>query len=102
MGQRSEPPCLTLNSSHWGAFAPVVDEGRLVEVQPFPNDPDPSPMLRSIPDVVYHQCRVTQPAVREGWLKYGASKAIERRGSDRFVPVTWECALDFVERELRR
>lgn len=93
---------LTLNSSHWGAFTPVVNEGRVVEAQPFFDDPHPSTLLRSIPDAVHHPCRVEQPAVREGWLRDGPSRANEGRGGDRFVSVSWECALELVERELRR
>jgi biotin/methionine sulfoxide reductase len=91
-----------LNSSHWGVFDPLVVEGRIAEARPFPKDPDPSPIIRSIPDAVHHPCRVAQPAVRAGWLKHGPGKACEGRGGDRFVPVTWERALALVEHELKR
>lgn len=91
-----------LNSSHWGVFDPLIVEGRIVEARPFPKDPDPSPILRSIPDAVHHPCRVAQPAVRERWLKHGPGKAREGRGGDRFVLVTWERALALVEHELKR
>jgi len=45
---------------------------------------------------------VRQPAVREGWLKHGPGRANESRGGDRFVPVTWDQALDFVAGDLKR
>jgi biotin/methionine sulfoxide reductase len=92
----------SLNSSHWGAFDPVVTDGRLVDVRPFARDPNPSPIIRSIPDAVYHHSRVTQPAIREGWLKHGPGRANDGRGGDRFVPVSWERALDLVSGELKR
>lgn len=102
MRQPDEYPHLTVNSSHWGVFEPVVIEGRLVEVRHFSHDPDPSSIIRSIPDAVHHHCRVIQPAVREGWLRQGPGRAGEGRGGDRFIPVTWERALDLIEGELKR
>jgi biotin/methionine sulfoxide reductase len=93
---------VSLNSSHWGVFDPVVENGRVVDVRPFTRDSDPSPIIRSIPDSVHHRCRVMEPAVREGWLEYGPGRGNEGRGKDRYVPVTWERALDLVAAELAR
>jgi biotin/methionine sulfoxide reductase len=95
-------PSTTLNSSHWGAFTPLLQGKRLIGVQAFAKDPDPSPMLRSLPDAVHHRCRVLQPAVREGWLKQGPGRGNEGRGSDRFIAVSWERALNLVADELKR
>ena len=97
-----KPQTGKLHSSHWGAFTPTVVDGKLVSIQPFSHDPDPSPLLHSIPDAVHHPCRVRQPAIREGWLKHGPGKRNEGRGGDRFVSVTWDRALDLVAGELKR
>jgi len=94
------PP--VLNGSHWGTFEPVVTEGRVTETRPFAKDPDPSPLLRSIPDALHHASRVAQPAVRAGWLEHGPGGARDRRGADRYVPVSWERALDLIADEIRR
>jgi biotin/methionine sulfoxide reductase len=94
------PPAL--NDSHWGAFEPVVVDGRVTEARPFAKDPDPSPLLGSIPDALHHASRVAQPAVRTGWLENGPGGERERRGADRYVTVSWERALDLVADELRR
>jgi biotin/methionine sulfoxide reductase len=94
------PPAL--NSSHWGAFETVVVEGRVTEARPFAKDPDPSPLLASISDSLYHHSRIAQPAVRTGWLENGPGGARDRRGADRYVPVTWERALDLIADELSR
>ncbi len=94
------PP--TLNSSHWGAFEPVVVEGRVTRARPFAKDPDPSPLLASIPDALHHRSRITQPAVRTGWLEQGPGGARDRRGADRYVSVSWERALDLIADEIRR
>ena len=91
-----------LNVSHWGAFVPVIKDGRLAEARPFPADPNPSPMLRSLPDAVHHRSRISQPAIREGWLEHGPGAANEARGRDRFIPVSWQRALDLVADELKR
>ncbi|MGB6553285.1 MAG: molybdopterin-dependent oxidoreductase [Candidatus Binataceae bacterium] len=91
-----------LNSSHWGAFEAVVVDGRVTETRGFSKDPDPSPMLRSIPDALHHRSRVARPAVRAGWLDNGPGGACERRGADRYIEVTWNRALDLIADEIRR
>src|SRR5580704_7360661 len=102
MSSKPDTRRITPGSSHWGAFNAVVDEGRLVGVQPFEHDPDPSPLIHSIPDAVHHHSRVAKPAIREGWLKHGPAAANEGRGGDRYVEVSWDRALDLVASELKR
>src|SRR6266545_1360391 len=92
---------LVRNHSHWGAFLAEVEDGRVVGVRPFECDPDPSPLLEAIPTAVHSAMRVAQPSVREGWLTRGPGHG-EGRGRERFVPVTWERALDLVAGELDR
>ena len=93
---------ITPGSSHWGAFNAVVRDGRVIDITPFVKDPDPSPILRSIPDAITHRSRVMRPAIREGWLKHGPGTANEGRGGDRFVEVSWDRALEIVAAELKR
>ena len=102
MSEKNPPSTPALNHSHWGTFEPVVLDGRVTEARPFARDPDPSPLLHSIPDALHHACRVSQPAVRAGWLEQGPGGARDRRGSDRYVPVTWDRALDLIADELKR
>jgi biotin/methionine sulfoxide reductase len=90
------------HSSHWGAFAAEIKDGRFVKAHPFAHDPAPSELLRSMTEAVYHRSRVGQPMVREGWLRNGPVGTGEGRGAEPFVPVSWDEALDLVERELRR
>lgn len=88
------------NSTHWGAFTAISDGGRL-RVEPHPLDPDPSPLLANIPDALDHPARVARPAIRRGWLERGPG-ADRERGSDRFVEVEWDTALDLLAGELDR
>lgn len=90
------------HSSHWGAFTAEVKDGRFVKAHPFTRDPAPSELLRSMTEAVYHRSRISQPMVRQGWLKNGPIGTGEGRGAEPFVPVSWDEALGLVERELRR
>lgn len=89
------------NHSHWGAFLAEVEDGRVVGVRPFEHDPDPSLLIEAVPVAVHSPMRISQPMVREGWLTHGPSQG-EGRGRERFVPVSWEHALDLVAGELDR
>ncbi|HZC45291.1 MAG TPA: molybdopterin-dependent oxidoreductase, partial [Candidatus Acidoferrum sp.] len=102
ISEKDIPAPPELNHSHWGTFEPIVVDGRVTEARPFANDPDPSSLLRSIPDAIYHHSRVARPAVRAGWLEHGPGGARDRRGADRYVPVSWERALDLVADEIKR
>ncbi len=89
------------NHSHWGSFIAEVSDGRVVGVQPFERDPDPSELIDAIPYGVHSKSRIAQPMVREGWLKSGPGRS-KNRGHEPFVPVSWDTALDIVARELQR
>lgn len=88
------------HASHWGAFSAWQEDGRLI-VRPHPGDPDPSPLLRNIPDAVSHRARIARPMVRRGWLEQGPGPD-RRRGRDQFVTLEWPEMLDLLAAELRR
>jgi biotin/methionine sulfoxide reductase len=88
--------------SHWGAYELVVNDDQIVRADPGPDDADPSPIGRSIPGAVHHRSRVSQPMARKGWLERGGERGAGGRGSDPFVPVSWDQALDLAARELDR
>ena len=92
---------LVRNHSHWGAFLAKVEGGRVVGVQPFEKDPDPSHLINAIPESVHSKSRIAQPMVREGWLKHGPGPS-EGRGREPFVPVSWDKALDLIAGEIGR
>lgn len=93
-------PPFRQHSSHWGAFEARKHDGR-IEIKPLASDPDPSPLLRNLPDALNSKCRILRPAVRKGWLENGPG-ADRRRGRDGHVEVSWDEALDLVSGELKR
>lgn len=88
--------------AHWGAFNAVVENGKLQRCEPFFADRDPSPMLNTIPELVYSDKRIRQPMVRRSWLKSREKSDRTLRGREDFVAVDWETALDLVAEENRR
>ena len=88
-------------SSHWGMFSPRIEDGEVVAIHPFDQDPEPSPLLDNFPGSIRHRARVTQPMIRAGWLEHGPGPS-NGRGRESFVPVSWERAIDLLSGELRR
>ena len=96
------PPDGTITASHWGIYRVLASNGRVTGVEPFENDPEPSPMIEAMPKMVHADCRVAQPMVRKGWLENGPRSDGAGRGVEPFVAVTWETALDLVAAEIDR
>lgn len=90
------------HTSHWGTFTAEVEDGRLVGVRPFEGDPDPSPLIESMADAVHHESRVMRPMIRKGWLDHGPGGNRDKRGTEPFVAVGWDEAIDLVAAELDR
>ena len=88
--------------SHWGLYEVDVADGRIRGVRPSPHDGDPTPLHRALPAIVDHPSRVRFPAVRESYLRGGRKSDRAARGSEPFVRVSWDHALDLVARELER
>ncbi|CAH2602679.1 Dimethyl sulfoxide/trimethylamine N-oxide reductase [Rhodovastum atsumiense] len=91
-----------LTGSHWGAFYGKVENGRFVSARPWEGDPAPSHQLPGVQDVVYSPSRIRHPVVRRAWLEKGPGAAPDSRGTNDFVRITWDRALDLVAGELRR
>ena len=87
---------------HWGPFEADVRNGRLVAATPMPGSGADPAMIGALPELVHGQSRISQPVIREGWLRDRAASDGTARGSDRMVPVSWDEALDLVARELTR
>lgn len=88
-----------VTSSHWGAFEVDVDGDRIVATRPFAADPNPTRIPESIPAAVHHRSRVARPSIRRGWLE---TRDRTGRGSDDFLDVPWDEALDIAAQEIDR
>ena len=88
--------------THWGAFDLEVADGKVIAVSGIPEDPNPSPIGQSLAGTLNDACRITQPMVRESYLRDGPLAAPALRGRENFVPVSWRIAETLVVEELQR
>ncbi len=88
-----------VTTSHWGAFEVVTDGARILETKPFADDPAPPQIPQILPAAVHHRSRIARPSIRRGWLE---RRDREGRGSDDYVALPWDEALDIAAAELDR
>jgi biotin/methionine sulfoxide reductase len=88
--------------SHWGTYEVEPRGNGLPALKPFGRDRDPSPIGLYQLDPALDRLRVRRPAIRKSWLDHGPGTAAERRGSDPFVEVEWDLALDLAAAEIDR
>jgi len=89
-------------ASHWGVYQVTTDDDeRIVRTSPLRRDPHPAAFYDGLPEIVRSGLRIDRPYVRAGFLRH-REKSRDGRGSDRFVAVSWDEALNLVEQELRR
>ena len=91
-----------LSGSHWGAFHATVEDGRWTAIRGWERDAFPTHQLEGVLDSVYSPTRIKYPMVRRAYLENGPGSDVATRGSDDFVRVTWEEALDLVAAEMKR
>ena len=91
-----------LTSSHWGTYQVAVKNGKVVSLQNFSEDPDPSPIGQGILDVLDGPTRITTPMARKSWLEDGPGSGGDLRGNDEFVELSWDQANQIVADELTR
>ena len=101
-------------SFHWGSYYAEIEDEKLVGIRPYENDRDPSKIANGIINSVDDELRIRVPHVRKGYLReirkelanskmsLTGKRSREKRGSDNFVPITWEEAIDIVAFELNR
>jgi len=79
-----------LTATHWGAYHPRVEGGKLVDMVGVGFDPDPSPISKGWIDAYDHPARIKRPAVRKSFYENGLDSDRTLRGHDSFVEVSWE------------
>jgi Anaerobic dehydrogenases, typically selenocysteine-containing len=58
-----------LTGAHWGAFEAIVQDGKMVGVQPVQDDPYPNELITMAPYQVHAENRIKYPMVRKSWLE---------------------------------
>jgi len=91
-----------MSASHFGAFKTSVRNSRFERVTPIETDKYPSTMVDGVVARTYAEDRILYPCVREGYLKDGYKSDKTKRGSDKYVRVSWEEAFDLVANEIKR
>lgn len=90
-----------ITAGRWGIAQGVLENGRLTGFSPYSGDFWPSPNLDRWAKLPYSEKRIRTPMVRAGFLKHGPASRLDR-GSDDFVEVGWDEALELAAREITR
>ena len=85
--------------THWGHYQVTGSGDKIVKVEPSIYDSEPSPIGDSLLDAMDSNSRVAQPAIRQSFLRGDSDHKI-RRGSEAFVEVSWEQALDIASKAI--
>ena len=91
-----------MSASHFGAFRANVRNSRFESITPFKGDEYPTSLAHALPARTYAEDRILYPCVREGYLNEGYKSDKSKRGSDKYVRVSWDTALDLIANEMKR
>ena len=86
-------------ATQWGIYDVLVDQEKIVGIEDIPEDPAPSPLGQGLVDGIQHPLRIKEPAIRKGWLK---DRDRKKRGTEEFVTVPWDEALELAAGEIKR
>ncbi len=89
-------------ATQWGVYDVEVNNGKVSAVDSIDLDPTPSALGNGLLDGVQHPLRIARPAIRKGWLHNPGNRNTAARGSDSFVEVPWDEALEIAAAELTR
>lgn len=88
-------------ATQWGVYEVEVEQDRITSVHTVAEDQDPAGIRHTLVDGIQHELRVKRPAIRKGWLQ-DPERDRMRRGSDEFIDVPWDEALEIAAREIGR
>ena len=91
-----------MTATHWGAYEVEAENGKVLSLTPFADDPNPSPIGFGMPQAINDPVRIRQPMVRREWLERTAKDQAGGRGKGPFIAVSWQRALDLVADEIDR
>jgi biotin/methionine sulfoxide reductase len=80
----------------------TVSSSEGLRLAPSRDDPDPATIADPLSGAGALQTRILKPAVRRSYLAHGRRRGDNRRGSEAFIELEWDDALDLVAAELSR
>lgn len=80
----------------------MINGGKIERLDPVEFDKAPLLQLQAIAQQPYNAARIRYPMVRKSYLEKGYKAGGKGRGSEPFVRVTWDKALELVASELKR
>ena len=89
-------------ATQWGTYDAEVEGGRLKQLNDYAADPAPSIIGAGLIDAIDDKVRVRRPMVRKSFLEKGLRSNKSDRGSEPFVAVSWDKALDLAANEIDR
>jgi len=93
-----------ISAAHWGPLAIKVVDGKIISSGPAVAGEMDNSLQTVVADQVYSPVRIRQPMVRKGFLDNidNPQNPDGKRGSDEFVPVSWDEAYELITQQLRR
>ncbi|BFU59217.1 MULTISPECIES: trimethylamine-N-oxide reductase TorA [Rodentibacter] len=91
-----------VTAAHWGALGVVVENGKVVKSGPAIVPALENELQSVVADQLYSETRIKYPMVRKGYLANPGKSDTTLRGNDEWVRVSWEQALDLVDKEFKR
>jgi len=90
-----------LTAAHWGPVLVETDGERVISSRGALPTAHPNSLQSAVRDQVHSNARVRYPMVRKGFLA-SPEKPQGVRGQDEFVRVSWDEALDLIDRQHKR
>ena len=92
----------TPTSTHWGNYRVEHSGDNILGIHPYDIDKEPTPIADNMLAMLDPAVRIPQPMVRDSYLKDPHNSQPHLRGIDRYVPVSWDVALDLAADALRQ
>lgn len=89
-------------AAHWGSLKVSVENGKIVDSNSAFKNRMHNPLQHYTKDLVYAEDRIRYPMVRKSYLDDPDNPKPELRGSDSWVRVSWEEAIDLAAKQIKK